>query len=127
MADRNQKLNDIHCQQISDEGGLYMTSNFVVPCKSDCDIQTSFVAMQILIYFIKMFTCISSFQDTSEWTLDYPPFFAWFEYFLSLIAAAIDPSIVNINNLSYSSWFCVVFQRLSVICTEVMLCLAVIV
>ena len=37
-------------------------------------------------------------QDESKWTLDYPPLFAYFEYFLSIIAARIDPSIVSTIN-----------------------------
>ena len=89
-----------------------------------------FLYLYIIITRSQSSYCNSYFilvQDTSEWTLDYPPFFAWFEYFLSLIAAVIDPAIVNINNLSYSAWPCIVFQRLSVIATEGILCLAIIV
>ena len=65
-------------------------------------------------------------QDTSEWTVDYPPFFAWFEFILSQLVSIVDPSIVKVGKLHYVSWSCVVFQKVSVILTEAVLCVAII-
>ena len=49
-------------------------------------------------------------EATSPWTLDYPPFFAWFEYLLSLGARHVDPAMLQIQNLDYASWRTLLFQ-----------------
>lgn len=53
--------------------------------------------------------------------LDYPPFFAYFEKFLSIPASIIDPQIVDLNNLNYDAWSVVAYQRTTVILTELVL------
>ncbi|MCO5593392.1 hypothetical protein L7F22_047405 [Adiantum nelumboides] len=61
-------------------------------------------------------------DETSPWTLDYPPFFAWFEYALSFLARLTDPLIVNLTlGLNYDAPSVVFFQRGSVICSDLVL------
>jgi ALG6, ALG8 glycosyltransferase family len=60
-------------------------------------------------------------QKTSEWTLDYPPLFAAFEWLLSRVAYYADPAMLVISNLNYDSWQTVYFQRTTVILAELAL------
>ncbi|KAF8379154.1 hypothetical protein HHK36_028583 [Tetracentron sinense] len=61
-------------------------------------------------------------DETSPWTLDYPPLFAFFERFLSIFANLVDPKIVNLHEgLNYSADTVIYFQRISVIVSD--LCL----
>ncbi|RMJ22824.1 hypothetical protein PHISP_06295 [Aspergillus sp. HF37] len=61
------------------------------------------------------------FENTSEWTLDYPPVFAAFEWALSQVARYADPGMLSVEHLNYDSWQTVYFQRATVILSELVL------
>ena len=55
---------------------------------------------------------------TSKWTLDYPPFFAWFEYFLSMLAPE---SILKLQENPIQTEDAIWFQKWSVILSDFVL------
>ncbi|PHJ25332.1 alg8 glycosyltransferase family protein [Cystoisospora suis] len=64
-------------------------------------------------------------SSPSKWTLDYPPLFAFFEFFLSLFARLVDPEMLKVENENYASAACIWFQRLTVIFTDFVLVIGV--
>jgi alpha-1,3-glucosyltransferase len=60
------------------------------------------------------------FEKTSVWTLDYPPFFAYFEWLLARPAAFFDREMVRVQNLYYDSLTVIVYQRATVILSDLM-------
>ncbi|KAK4323128.1 hypothetical protein Pmani_006152 [Petrolisthes manimaculis] len=57
-------------------------------------------------------------NETSEWTLDYPPLFAWFEWVLARVACYFDPNMLKVTFLNYASTMTVLYMRLAVIFTD---------
>lgn len=70
------------------------------------------------MYFVFVSKNVDYLQRTSEWTLDYPPLFAWMEFLLGKIARYFDKEMLVISNLNYASDATILFQRLSVIVTD---------
>ena len=59
------------------------------------------------------------FEATSEWTLDYPPFFAYFSWLLALPAPLVDPLIVSLHEgLDYAEPAAKYYMRATVMVTE---------
>lgn len=63
-------------------------------------------------------------DTTSEWTLDYPPFFAYLSWLLAQPAAWIDARIVDLHALNYAAWPCKAYMRATVLVTELVLAAA---
>eukprot|EP00897_Mesotaenium_endlicherianum_P001272 jgi/Mesen1/1172/ME000124S00207 len=58
-------------------------------------------------------------DETSEWTLDYPPLFAWLERGLSMLGAVVDPRMVDLQGgLNYASPVTILFQRATVVALD---------
>ncbi|TKY90830.1 hypothetical protein EX895_000828 [Sporisorium graminicola] len=65
------------------------------------------------------------FEATSQWTLDYPPFFAYFSWVLAQPAPLVDPLIVSLHEgLEYAAWPCKAYMRATVVVTELVLAAA---
>lgn len=59
------------------------------------------------------------YTNISKWTLDYPPFFAYFEKFLAFFAYYFDENILSLQKDAYFTTNTLIFQRYSVILTDI--------
>ncbi len=66
------------------------------------------------------------FEATSQWTLDYPPFFAYFSWLLAQPAPLVDPLIVAVHEgLEHAATPAKYYMRATVVVTELVLAAAV--
>eukprot|EP00752_Nemacystus_decipiens_P002051 g1964.t1 len=65
-------------------------------------------------------------ENTSEWTLDYPPLFGYFQWALSQAAVWVEPDLVELTPYYEPSEAAVWFQRVSVMVMDATLVLGVI-
>eukprot|EP00962_Isochrysis_galbana_P014620 scaffold4191_cov95-Isochrysis_galbana.AAC.1 len=61
------------------------------------------------------------FDETSEWTLDYPPLFAWLERLLAVGAGYVEPAMLTLSATPYASSATVAYQRSTVIAMDIVL------
>ena len=61
------------------------------------------------------------FYSKNQWTLDYPPLFAYMEYILGKISKFFDEEITDIDNINYISFKCKIYMRSTVLLGDLLL------
>lgn len=80
------------------------------PHSTDFEVHRHWKALTVGLPLSQWYT-----DESSIWTLDYPPAFAFFEWFLGSILRWLHPSLVDLTNHNYSSTSTVFLMRLTVL------------
>ncbi|KAK6201490.1 glycosyl transferase [Scheffersomyces amazonensis] len=85
---------------------------------TDFDVHRNWLAITNKLPLSKWY-----FEDTSQWTLDYPPFFAYFEWALSQLVPSIvkEDGCLDIVSRGQYGLPTIYFQRFTVILSEIVL------
>lgn len=88
---------------------------------TDFDVHRNWLAITHMLPISKWYI-----ENTSQWTLDYPPFFAYFEWFLSLFVPTVvqKDGCLDIVEKGVYGLPTIYFQRITVIISEVILLIA---
>lgn len=98
---------------------LFLKGLLVVGYHStDFDVHRNWLAITKKLPMAQWYT-----ENTSQWTLDYPPFFAYFEWALAQFVPAVVEAdgCLDIVETGQYGWPTIYFQRLSVMATEIVL------
>ena len=83
---------------------------------TDYEVHRHWKALTHSLNFSEWYT-----DKSSEWSLDYPPFFAFWEWMMGVVGGWVDPGMLEISSHKYSSWDSLLFMRCSVVFWDIVL------